>query len=153
MGSLCPCWLDQTLALERTGELMLQEMMVPFMCACILSAESWPTLRLHGWQPASLFCLLVSLGKNTGVGCSFLLQGIFWTWDQTLVSYISCIGRRLLYHSALSLHCAAGCRSVLFAFSFWSFVSLGVFKKKEKKKKKNFIWKFKLLELDRRDSA
>ena len=27
--------------------------------------------------------------KNTGVGCHFLLQGIFWTWGSNLGSYIS----------------------------------------------------------------
>ena len=40
------------------------------MCAC----QSCPTL----W-PASLFCSWDSPGKNTGVGCPFLLQGIFPT--------------------------------------------------------------------------
>ena len=29
------------------------------------------------------------LGKSTGVGCHFLLQGIFWSGDWTLVSRIS----------------------------------------------------------------
>ena len=38
------------------------------------------SLRLHGLQPATLFCSWNSLGKNTGVGCSHsLLQGIFLT--------------------------------------------------------------------------
>ena len=37
--------------------------------------------------------------KNTGVGCHFLLQGIFLTQGlKTPVSCISCIGRRILYH-------------------------------------------------------
>ena len=35
----------------------------------------WP----HGLQPARLFCPWNVPGKNTGVGCHFLLQGIFWT--------------------------------------------------------------------------
>ena len=39
-----------------------------------------------------------SLGKNTGVGCHVLLQGIFRPMDQTLVSYVSCIGRWVLFH-------------------------------------------------------
>ena len=30
-----------------------------------------------------------SLGKNTGVGCPFLLHGIFLTWGQTCVSCIT----------------------------------------------------------------
>ena len=39
-----------------------------------------------------------SPGMNTGVGCHALLQGIFLTRDQTQVSYVSCIGRQVLYH-------------------------------------------------------
>ena len=35
------------------------------------------------------------LGKNPGVGCHFLLQGIFLTRDRTCVS---CIDRLILYH-------------------------------------------------------
>ena len=35
------------------------------------------TLRDHGLQPAGLLCPWDSPGKNTGVGCHFLLQGIF----------------------------------------------------------------------------
>ena len=74
---LVPCWLDQILALERTWELMLQEMTLPFMCAHIFSAESCPTLcnPMDGSPP--VFCLWVSPGKNTRVGCNFLLPGIF----------------------------------------------------------------------------
>ena len=33
-------------------------------------------------------------GKNTGVGCHFVFQGICPVWDQTAVSSLSCIGRR-----------------------------------------------------------
>ena len=36
--------------------------------------------------------------RITGVGCHALLQGIFLTRDLTDVSYISCIGRQVLYH-------------------------------------------------------
>ena len=39
------------------------------------SIQSCPTLRHHGMQPASLLCPWDSPGKNTGVGCHFLLQG------------------------------------------------------------------------------
>ena len=34
-------------------------------------------LRLHGLEPTRLLCPWNSPGKNTGVGCHFLLQGIF----------------------------------------------------------------------------
>ena len=37
---------------------------------------------------------------NTGVGCHFLLQGISWPRDWTLVSYVSCLGKWILYHWA-----------------------------------------------------
>ena len=37
------------------------------------------SVRPHGQQPAGLLCPWDSLGKSTGVGCQFLLQGIFLT--------------------------------------------------------------------------
>ena len=42
-------------------------------------AQSCLTLRPHGLQPTSLLCPWNFPGKNTGVGCHFLLQGIFST--------------------------------------------------------------------------
>ena len=41
-----------------------------------------------------------STGKGTGKGCHALLQGIFRTRDRTQISYISCIGRQVLYRCA-----------------------------------------------------
>ena len=38
-------------------------------------------LRPHGLWPARLLCPWDSPGKNTGVGCHFLLQGIFLTQE------------------------------------------------------------------------
>ena len=37
------------------------------------------SLQPHGLEPASLLCPWNSPGKNTGVGCHALLQGIFPT--------------------------------------------------------------------------
>ena len=42
--------------------------------------QSCPNLRPHGLQPTRLLCPWDSLGKSTGVGCHFLLQGIFVIW-------------------------------------------------------------------------
>ena len=42
------------------------------------------SLQPHGLQPKSL-CPRSSLGKNTGVGCHALLQGIFLTQGLNLV--------------------------------------------------------------------
>ena len=39
-------------------------------------------------------------GKNTGVGCPFLLQGIFQPRDQTRISCVSYIGKWILYYCA-----------------------------------------------------
>ena len=41
----------------------------------------WP----HGLQPARLLCPRDSLGKNTGVVCHFLLQGIFLIQGSNLI--------------------------------------------------------------------
>ena len=53
--------------------------LVPFTCyvlSCSVVSDSlWP----HGLQPARLLCPWDSPGRNTGVGCHALLQGIFPT--------------------------------------------------------------------------
>ena len=48
---------------------------------CVLGDHSImsDSLRPHGLQPTSLLCPWDFPGKNTGVGCHFLLQGIFPT--------------------------------------------------------------------------
>ena len=63
-------------------------------------------------------------GKNTGASCHFLLQGIFPTQGLNLVSWISCIGKRILYHCttrsklAISIYSSAP-----WFFSFLLFLS------------------------------
>ena len=47
---------------------------VSFSCS-----EVSESLQPHGLQPAGLLCPWDSPGKNTGVGCHFLHQGIFLT--------------------------------------------------------------------------
>ena len=42
-------------------------------CMHAKSLQSRPTLRPYGQQPTRLLCPQDSLGKNTGVGCHFLL--------------------------------------------------------------------------------
>ena len=46
-------------------------------------AQSYPS---HGLWPIRLLCPLSSPGNNTGVGCHFLLQGIFLTQESPGVS-------------------------------------------------------------------
>ena len=52
-------------------------------------------LQAYGLQPSRFLCPWDSPGKNNGVGCHALLQGIFPTWGPT---YVFCIGRWVLYH-------------------------------------------------------
>ena len=48
------------------------------LCVCVLSYEAVSNLlRPHGLQPTRLLCPWDFPSKNTGVGCHFLLQGIF----------------------------------------------------------------------------
>ena len=52
---------------------------------CCVCAQSCPTLcdPMH-WSPPGSSCPWDSPGKNTGVGCHFLLQGIFPTQESNL---------------------------------------------------------------------
>ena len=56
------------------------------MCACsVMFNSSWP----HGLKPSRLLCPWHFPGKNTGVGCHFLLQGIFPTQGSNPLSLAS----------------------------------------------------------------
>ena len=46
---------------------------------CSVASSCPPLLQDHGLQPTRLLCLRDFPGKNTGVVCHFLLQGIFST--------------------------------------------------------------------------
>ena len=66
---------------------------------CMLSCFSHVPLFATLWTiahqaPLSMGMLQV---RTAGVGCCALLQGIFQTQDQIGISYISCIGRQVLY--------------------------------------------------------
>ena len=56
---------------------------------------------LQPHEPARLLCRWDSPGKNTRVGCHFLLQGIFPTRNRIHLSCVSCIGRQILSHWAI----------------------------------------------------
>ena len=74
---------------------------MPCVCVCVcvsvcvrctVVSDSW---QPHGVQPSRLLCPWDSPGKNTGVGCHFLLQGIFSTQGSNL-GLLHC--RWILYH-------------------------------------------------------
>ena len=64
------------------------------ICVCQSLGCVW-LLWSHGLQPTRLLCPWNSPGKNSGVGCHFLLQGIFLTQELNL-GLLHC--RWILYH-------------------------------------------------------
>ena len=66
------------------------------LCVCSAVPDS---LRPHGPWLARLLCPWDSPGKNTGVGCLPLLQGIFSTpgIGKNSITCVPCSGRRVLY--------------------------------------------------------
>ena len=48
---------------------------VVHVCSVTVVSES---LQPHGLYPTKLLCLWKFSGKNTGVGCHFLFQGVLW---------------------------------------------------------------------------
>ena len=66
-SATCPlCLLEQ----------VIQSLYLGFFISTIVSVVS-DSVRPHGLQPTRLLCPWASPGKNTGVGCHALLQGIF----------------------------------------------------------------------------
>ena len=54
-----------------------------------MHSSFWGKEQVLGLQPARLLCPWDSPGKNTGVGCRYLLQGIFTTQGSNL--YLLCL--------------------------------------------------------------
>ena len=68
------------------------------MHACSVASIMSDCLRAYGLKPSRLLCPWDSLGRNTGVGCHALLQGIFPT--QGLNLHLLCLlhWQAVLYH-------------------------------------------------------
>ena len=64
-------------------------------CVYVLVAQLCLTLRPHGLWPTRLLYPWDSPGKNTGVRCHFLLQGIFLTQGSN-PGLLHC--RQIIYH-------------------------------------------------------
>ena len=63
-----------TLLANLQGVTNLWGFVHPAAAAAAKSLQSCPTLRPHRRPPTRLLCPWDSPGKNTGVGCHFLLQ-------------------------------------------------------------------------------
>ena len=91
--SIIPAWkIPQT---EDPGR--LQSACSHFNCVRLFATLWTITHQTPLWD---------SPGKNTGVGCHFLLEGIFPTQRSNLhllcLSYLLCIGRWVLYHCGVA---------------------------------------------------
>ena len=72
-----------------------QNLTQDYGCVCISCSVMTDSLRPHGVHPSRLLCPWNSPGKNTGVGCHSLLQGISLTQGWNL-GLLHCL--QLLYH-------------------------------------------------------
>ena len=64
------------------------------VCVCVRALSCFSHVRFFDtpWTTAPrLLCPWDSPGKKTGVGCHFLLQGIFPTQDGTRISFVPCL--------------------------------------------------------------
>ena len=88
-------------------------------CACMhaKSLQLYLTLQSHRLLPTGLLCPWDSSGRNTGVGCHALIQGIFLTQGSNPPLLRFCIGRKILYHS-----CHLGSSSSRIFFIKWDFM-------------------------------
>ena len=66
-----------------------------YVCVCVTWSVVFDSLQPHGLQSTRLLCPWNSPGKNTGMGCHSLLQGIFPT-QGTNPHLLFC--RQILYH-------------------------------------------------------
>ena len=83
----------------------------------VVSHSWWP----HGLQPSRLLCPWDSPGKNTGVGCHALLQGIFST-QGSYPGLLHC--RRILY--CLSQQGSPHTFWFSSQYSYWILCCLGI---------------------------
>ena len=74
-------FLSMTMDLPPVLLYILSASYTIYMCACVLSRVR--LCDLMDCRPARLLCQWDYPGKNTGVGCNFVLQGIFLTQDGT----------------------------------------------------------------------
>ena len=65
--------------IQLCSTLEQQQRMIVCVCVCYITSAMFNSLQPYRLQPIRLLCAWDSPGKNTGVGCHFLLQGIFLT--------------------------------------------------------------------------
>ena len=69
-----PCWF-----VSKCIHMSYICILYSLFCCCAAPKLCQTFLQPHGLEPIKLTCPWDFPGKNTRVGCHFLLQGIFWT--------------------------------------------------------------------------
>ena len=77
---------------------MNYKLFVGCVCACQVTSVMSDSLQPHGLWPTRLLCPWDSPGKNTGVGCHALLQGLFLIQRSNLCLLCLLGDIRVLYH-------------------------------------------------------
>ena len=80
--------------LRKKKQKIWQWIILTLLCVCMCVLNHWAvpnSLLPHGLWPARLLCPWNFLGKNIGVGCHFLVQGIFLTQGRVcLLCFLHC---------------------------------------------------------------
>ena len=94
-----------------------------YIHACVLSHFSHECLlQRYGLLSTRLLCPWDSPGKNTGVGCHVLLQGIFQPRDHTLISCSSCTAGSFFTAGKEESPCVVSVCTLIFYIALSSFV-------------------------------
>ena len=121
--------------LYETGYSWEAEEMHIYVKVRVSNSVGSDSLQPHGLQPARLVCPQNSPGKDTGVGCHFLLQGIFPS-QGSKPGHPRC--RRTLYHlstrEAVYVYIYIYIHSVLNIFELEQFASLSLLNVEQVKK-------------------
>ena len=72
-------WSDLPPTQKYNNTVITRTKIETFICCCCVASVMSDSLLPHGLQPTRLPCPWNSSGKNTGVGCHSIRQGIFWT--------------------------------------------------------------------------
>ena len=78
-------------SLLQSDSVLVQYFLVS-LSLCVRAQLCLTLCNPMGVQPSRLLCSWDFPGKNTGVGCHFLLQGIFLTQGSNPRFFVSCVG-------------------------------------------------------------
>ena len=112
-----PSYIGVTISIEILGIHPSQILIYNYICwvycliVCVSHSVMSDSLRYNRLQPIRLLCSCNSSGKNTGVGCNTLLQGLFLTqgWNllhcRQILCHLSHRRSPQLFYNVSSIDC------------------------------------------------